>query len=145
MIRVFVSVYGDIRNFSKVDAFTALITGLEPILGVINACLPFVPLVVQRIGQTSLFQRLSTSLKRITKSPQSDSAQTADSLRVGKSGHYRGLPDIEMNPVKDSSFVTSFVSSRRQDEIPESQLWDGPNDQDRIFVHKDYSVRSELH
>ena len=69
--------------------------------------------------------------------------QTTDILGAGHSRQYKGLPDIEMNLLKDTNFFSSLVASERQDEIPKIRPWDDPQNQDRIFVNKDYSIRSE--
>ena len=145
-IRIFVTIYVDPQNPTKVEAFTVLITGLEPILGVTNACLPFMPLVFKWIRDTDVFQSASTSLGSITRRRlKRDSTLTTEVLEAGYSGPYKGLPDIEMGPRKDTSFFRSLVASERGDEVPRNQPWDGSESQDHIFVQKDFSIKSERH
>jgi hypothetical protein len=43
LIRIFISRYYMVDNYTKKSAVVGLITALEPIIGVINVCLPFVP------------------------------------------------------------------------------------------------------
>lgn len=53
--RVFISAYYKPENNTKQNAIVALITGLEPIIGVSNACLPFLPSVFRRISASQLY------------------------------------------------------------------------------------------
>ena len=101
------------------------------------------PLVAKRIGQTYLYQRASASIQTLIKRrSRSNSAKTSDALGASHPGLYEGLSDIEMNPIKDTNFVTNFATSNRQDEL-ESQPLDNGVGQDRILVLKDYTVKSE--
>ncbi|KAL9596354.1 MAG: hypothetical protein Q9179_004642 [Wetmoreana sp. 5 TL-2023] len=52
--------YGDI---TKQNAIVVLIIGLEPIFGVINACLPFLPSVFHHIGESSVYLALRRYLR----------------------------------------------------------------------------------
>jgi hypothetical protein len=48
LTRVIVSIYYERSNFPKSTGLVILITGLEPTIGVINACLPFPPQVLEQ-------------------------------------------------------------------------------------------------
>lgn len=63
LTRVFISQYYERNNVTKQNAIVALITGLEPVIGVINACLPFFPPVLHRIGDSKLYLNIRRSFR----------------------------------------------------------------------------------
>ena len=63
LTRFLATFYYEANDYTKQSALVALITGLEPILGLINACLPFLHSVLKRVGQTTVFIRASIILK----------------------------------------------------------------------------------
>ena len=144
LLRILLSVYDHPENRTKAQAVTALITGLEPICGVMNACLPCTPLVFQRLTSTKVFQRVSTSLRSFMEasSRTKNSTQRNDvHLQNGRSGHYRGLPSIEMHPIPNSRTVNSVVTSGRNEG--QRRLEDDDEYNGHIFMHRDYSIQSE--
>ncbi|KAL8969891.1 MAG: hypothetical protein Q9197_004102 [Variospora fuerteventurae] len=128
LLRIFLSRFDQPENPTKGQAVTALITGLEPTLGIINACLPLMPLVFQHMSSAKFMQRLSTSLGHLTgrsapshnKSGGSGPAaggvggtQGSDNIALkhaGRKGQYKGYSDIEMQPA-DAGFVSSVVAN----------------------------------
>ena len=63
LTRVLAILYYEANDYTKQSVLVALITGLELILGIINACLSFLPSVLKRVGQTTVFIRASIILK----------------------------------------------------------------------------------
>jgi len=143
LTRVLASHYYYIGNYTKQAALIALITGLEPIIGVMNACLPFLPLVFKRIGQSKLFLNATASIRSISKRTNKSYLAPSGFARVNESGPTKGLKDVEMNPIKSPTYGKTYVSTGSQNSIPESGPWDDLNDfrrQDRIFVRQDISI-----
>ena len=66
--RVFISAYYERDNNTKQNAIVALITGLEPILGVLIACLPFLPAVFHHVGGSPFFLGVSRVFRSINTS-----------------------------------------------------------------------------
>ncbi|KAL8665828.1 MAG: hypothetical protein Q9202_001950 [Teloschistes flavicans] len=62
LTRVLIFRYYQLDDFTKQAAVVAFISVLEPILGVIIACLPLLPPVFHRIGDTKLYLVLTRSL-----------------------------------------------------------------------------------
>ncbi len=124
LTRVLLTVYVVPQNPTKGETLTSLLTALEPILGVINACLPFIPLIIKRIGQTNFFQSVSASVKSITENQKAHSERSTVVLGIGHSGQYKGLADVELGPVKGSNFVSSLSTSERQDVVLETRPGD---------------------
>lgn len=146
LTRVICSIYYEPNNYTISAALTALITGLEPIAGVINACLPFMPLVFKRLGQTHIFSRLSATFKSFTmgSSEEYSTAASGSKERRKHSAPFQGLSDVEMKPVNDSGFATSYISIGSHNSILESGTWDGNRGgQDRVFVRNDFCIESE--
>jgi hypothetical protein len=136
-------------DYTKSAALVSLITGLEPILGVIIACLPFMPPVVERVGQSKIFHSTLTSyLKPFAKRSGGRGINTkasSDFVRIEESSSpVKKLQDIEMNPVKGSKGAgRSFVSTGSRYSLPESGPWDNLDHfrhQDHIFVRSDLTV-----
>lgn len=136
-------------DYTKSAALVSLITGLEPILGVIIACLPFMPPVVERMGQSKVFHSTLTSyLNPFAKRSwgrRTNTKASSDFVRIEESSSpVKKLQDVEMNPIKGSEGVgRSFVSTGSRHSLPESGPWDNLDDfrhQDHIFVRSDLSV-----
>lgn len=140
------SQYYDKDDYTKSAAVTALITGLEPIIGVINACLPFVPLVVKEVSETRIYQRMQSigrssskidtvgsGILRSNRMRDFEELPDSDILMQNKRAR---TPDIEMDPVGDQSFKNTFVGTALDDVQRESK---------RIMVRKDFIVESEMH
>ncbi|KAI4086882.1 MAG: hypothetical protein LQ344_007208 [Seirophora lacunosa] len=159
LLRIFLSRFDHPENATKAQAVTALITGLEPTLGIINACLPFMPLVFQHMASTKFMQRLSTSLSRSSHKSggaaggghpgAGDGTSGSDPVALKKAA-YKGLSDIEMmHPAthhRDTHFVSSVVATggkRGGGGGDEERGWEDDQSRDRIWMHKDYSITSE--
>lgn len=150
LTRVICSHYYYIHNYTKQAALIALITALEPIIGVINACLPFLPLVLKRLVQSPLFLNTTAPFASISISKRSNKSYHAPNsnngfARVnGSASNKQGLrSDVEMSPIKLPSYGKTYVSTGSQNSIPESGPWDDLNDfrrQDHIFVRRDFSI-----
>lgn len=149
--RVICSHYYYIHNYTKQAALIALITALEPIIGVINACLPFLPLVLKRLVQSPLFLNATTPFNSISISKRSNNKSyhvpnsSNGFARVNESAsNKQGLrSDVEMSPIKLPSYGKTYVSTGSQNSIPESGPWDDLNDfrrQDHIFVRRVFSI-----
>ena len=84
MTRVVVSIYYEPNNNTKQNAIVALITGLEPIIGVINACLPFLPSILQHISHTQLYLIASQRFRSAKNGIASGDHGGGSSLNRGK-------------------------------------------------------------
>ena len=143
-------------NYTKSAGIVSLITGLEPILGVIIACLPFMPPVVERVGQSKVFQSTRTSYfnpfaKRSSgsggaKKSNNTKSSSSDFVRIEESSSSlsKKIQDVEMNVVKGSDGLgKSLVSAGSRSSLPESGPWDNLENfrhQDHIFVRSDLSI-----
>ena len=124
---------------------TALFTGLEPILGVINACLPFMPLVFKHFLQPNPFAGSTRFINIFSKSnPKAASSTTATRMkRINHSGQFNELRDIEMDPFHSKSEGKSFVGTGSPGGLAKGGSLNGFNVPNRIFVRRDYTVERE--
>ncbi|KAL8730562.1 MAG: hypothetical protein Q9166_004016 [cf. Caloplaca sp. 2 TL-2023] len=121
--RIFASEYYYPNNYTRSAALVSFITGLEPILGVINACLPFMPLVARRISQTSFFQKATASLRSSTR--KLNRSERSDKYKGSNSSSNGFVKVIEMTPSKGSRDVESAKGSRNEESSPERAVPDG--------------------
>ncbi|KAL8756899.1 MAG: hypothetical protein Q9184_004349 [Pyrenodesmia sp. 2 TL-2023] len=157
LLRIFLSRFDRPAKLIQGPAVTALIIGLEPSLGIINACLPLMPLVFQHmsVSTTKFMQRLSTAFGQLTgrsghKCAGAGATQGSDPSALKntrRSGQYKGLPDIEMYPAsREARFMSSVVATggkRMEGRTQDWGGWEEHGNRDRIFMHKDYSIKSE--
>jgi hypothetical protein len=72
-------------NFTRQNSIVAFITGLEPIAGIVNACLPHFPPVFARLGSSRLASTLSKVFKSgLSKIVSSNSGQHRSSGSYGR-------------------------------------------------------------
>ena len=125
LTRVLATFYYEANDYMKQSALVALITGLEPILGVINACLPFLPSVLKHVGQTNVFIRASIILKSTAGKFLKGKVNAATgSIGAQHSGQFKELTDIEMNPLKGASFGRTNVGTGSLNSMREDGQWD---------------------
>ncbi|KAL8704957.1 MAG: hypothetical protein Q9201_001903 [Fulgogasparrea decipioides] len=125
LTRIFATKYYYINNYTKSAALVSLITGLEPILGVINACMPFMPLVAKRITRTSFFQKATASLRLSSRKIHRSSGYRG-SKHKGSTSSSNGLVKIiEMTSNKGSGDIESGKRSRDANESPERAIPNG--------------------
>ena len=146
MTRVIVSVYYQPQDYTVQAALVGLINGLEPIAGVINACLPFLPLVFKRTRDTQFFIRASSSFKSIMRKTSKNGNTTVKIIsKPDRSKEFKELTDIEMNPFKISNYGKSFVETPSQNSVLQNGTWDKPGHHNGIFVRKDFTLENEVH
>jgi hypothetical protein len=147
LTRVIVSIYYERSNFTKSTGLVILFTGLEPTIGVINACLPFLPQVFKRACQILVFERASAAMKSISIGSSKGCRRATSSSGNRRSDQFARLKypsGVEMNPIKDPSFASSYVGTASRNSVPESGPWDDDHGgQHRVFVRKDFSIESE--
>lgn len=88
-----------VDNYTKQSAVVGLITALEPILGVINACLPFMP-------------RIFTHLSTISRSAVANSSSEHLRLKVFRANSRNsekssGCSSDGMSPISSHYFTTT--------------------------------------
>ena len=71
LTRVFIAAYYKPENVTKQNAIVDLITALEPIIGTINACLPFLPAIVERVTHSRIYKNMTYSFKSRTSASHS--------------------------------------------------------------------------
>ena len=146
MTRVVASIYYEPQNYTISAALVAFIAGLEPIAGVINACLPFLPLVYKRMKDTHFFMRASSSFKSIIRrTSKKNNTAPKSSLKVDRPKEFMELTDVEMNPFITSNHGKSFVETLSQNNIPQTRTLDKPGLHNGILVCKDFTLEDEMH
>jgi hypothetical protein len=123
LTRLLVSSYYEPNNMTKQNGIVAFITGLEPIVGIINACMPFFPPVFRRIGHSPPYRGLSQFFK------SQPTQNIDDSDPVGNTWGHNA--QIHSSPRKD---MTGFVS-----------LDDDPIELTRIKLRHDIYVETSTH
>jgi hypothetical protein len=83
LTRILITSYYETDNFTRQNGIVAFITGLEPVAGIINACLPHFPPVFKRLGST----KFATTLSKVFNSTLSKSSRNTDGQK-GSSGAY---------------------------------------------------------
>lgn len=134
------------------EGLIGLFTALEPILGVIVACLPFLHSVFARIKQTHMWIDTSTSLRSIklqmkkggnsvvTRTVESNSSPT----NLAHCSHFRRLEDVEMHAVVNPSSEKGFGDASSSDgRIRDNETWMDLDCQDRILVRNEIRIESE--
>lgn len=107
------------EDFTKSAALTALITALEPIIGVTNACLPFLPLVFKQIRKTAFLMRVSNSLNLfLTKRKNGRRLGQSDTERAISGSQFIELKDQAGKHPKQLSFKYNSVSTSSQNGGP---------------------------
>lgn len=111
--RILVTSYYELDNFTRQNGIVAFITGLEPIAGIINACLPHFPPVFKRLGSTRFVTTLSKVFNSgisINRSKASDQHQYGGSYgrsngskKSGKGNDFERLSD------NDTVELTTFA------------------------------------
>ncbi|KAL8820699.1 MAG: hypothetical protein Q9223_001122, partial [Gallowayella weberi] len=119
LTRIFATRYYYVNNYTKSAALVALITGLEPILGVINACMPFMPLVLKRISETWLFQKATSSLRSSSWRFFRSSSHRGSKYKGSSSTSNGFVKVIEMTPGKESRDIESGKRPGDTEESPE--------------------------
>ena len=145
-IRIIFSVYYKTDDPTKRIAILALMSTLEPLIGVVVACMPFLPPAFGRVSQASVFARASISFRSITKGKSQEDTgtiPTSGTRRVGHPDPYKELPNLEMSAVRTPNFQRYCVGPGPQGSIRESGPWDHFGGQDRIFVRNDFLVETE--
>jgi hypothetical protein len=99
--------------------------------------------VLKQIGQTQVFQSAAANLRSVLYRINQSSLASNGFSKVNGLGPTKGLGDIEMNPVNNTTCGTSYVSTGSRNSILESGPQDDVNKlrrQDHIFVRRDFSV-----
>ena len=132
------------QDYTKQSALVSLITGLEPILGVTIACLPFMPLVFKNLKQTATFTCTSKILKFTTKDDKGGNKAAINNSRAKHSGQFKELKDIEMNTLDSASYGKTYVGTGSLNRMPEERCWYDMEGQDHIWVRTDVSVEEQI-
>ena len=143
-MRLIASIYYEPNNYTKSAALTTLITGLEPTIGIINACLPFLPPIAERASKTKLVQFTSSYLRMVTKRSVRIDHKSNDFVRIQEPGISKVHADVEMRPFAGPLNGESMVSTCSRGSNLESGRWGSlavePELRDQIYVRKDLSV-----
>ena len=132
------------QDYTKQSALVALITGLEPILGVTIACLPFMPLVFKRLKETTAFTRTSNFLRSTTKDDKGGSTLAINNSRVKSSGQFNELTDTEMNPLNNVRSGKTYIGTGSLNSMPEERHWYDVEGHDHIWVRTDFSMEEQI-
>ncbi|KAI4266001.1 MAG: hypothetical protein L6R38_009021 [Xanthoria sp. 2 TBL-2021] len=122
LTRIFATAYYYTDNYTKSAALVAFITGLEPILGTINACLPFMPLVAKRVAQSSLFQSLRSSSRKLGRSRSSGGKGSSNESENGFVRVHEMVPGKQWRDCGESG---KGSSRRTTEESPDRAVPDG--------------------
>ncbi|CAG8953634.1 hypothetical protein HYFRA_00010093 [Hymenoscyphus fraxineus] len=136
LVRLLISQYYRLDNYTKQAAIVGFITALEPMFGVINVCLPFFPVLVTRLSNSkfiSRFTRTTAPSKKGAGNPKRGSGIRADS-----SGQFRGLDSVSLGPLDIPGRV--YVSANNTND-GDSGVWGSTSKtQNSIVVRKDVLV-----
>ncbi|TAQ83588.1 hypothetical protein B7494_g8083 [Chlorociboria aeruginascens] len=127
-------------NESKQIAILGLIIALEPIIGVINVCLPFLPQVFVHIKRSQPLSRLSILPLRQPKTGAPRPNPRTNGIRADSSEHFEALHGVQMKPLRDFGPVHSF--GEMEGRFPENMPWDRPPNQHEGSDLKDFPVGS---
>ncbi|KAF2744067.1 hypothetical protein M011DRAFT_480145 [Sporormia fimetaria CBS 119925] len=126
--RVILSAVYETNNLTKKNAIVVFITGMEPIIGVINACLPHFPPVFRKFGSS----RFATSVSQVFRSDKSNlSGSTKRS--TGKWG----------SAMSSASHKKSFVTLD-DDTMELNNSYRGLGAKGGIQVTSDYTVERPM-
>jgi hypothetical protein len=131
LTRIFVTSYYMTDNFTRQNGIVAFITGLEPIVGIINACLPHFPPVFRRLGSSTF----ATTLSKVFNTGVSNNASknSAHTQTVGSYGR-------STKNSKKSNQKSGFEQFSDSDTVELTGLADEYLGRD-IQVRHDVSVR----
>lgn len=143
LTRVIYSFTYDKSNYTKGTAFIAFITGLEPSVGVINACLPFMPSVLKGMSPrySGVYTTVQSFLKRMG---LSGTTTTSSALKADDSGQFMELTGPDTSLAHDASLRRGYSGPGSQSNTFESGTWDSSKDPSRIHVLKDFSIMREM-
>lgn len=143
LARVVYSFTYDKTNYTKGTALIAFITGLEPSVGTINACLPFMPSVLKgrKPGYTSVYASFQSFLKRMQLSRTTTTASAVKADDSEQSMELTG-PDTSLAP--KGSLQSGCSGPASQNNTFESGSWDSSKDPNRIHVLRDFSIIREM-
>jgi hypothetical protein len=146
LARLLISKLYKLDNYTKQAAIVGFITGLEPIFGVINVCLPFFPVVVSHFSSSAAtylsHSRFSKNNNTSTKG--SREADRRSGIRADSSGKFRAIESVNLVPFEVPG--KAFISAGRSDseEIDIGRDWAHPSTQNKIMVRKDISVERSV-
>lgn len=144
LTRILATFYYDVHEYTEQAALVSLITGLEPILGVTIACLPFMPLVLKHFKHTTTFTRISKILKSTTKDDTGGDTAAINNSRAEHSSQSKELKNVEMNTVNSANSGKNYVGPGSLNVLPEERYWYDMEGQDHIWVRTDFSVEEEI-
>lgn len=113
LTRIFLASYFDLDNNTKQNAPIALITALEPTIGNINACLPFLPAVSRHVSHSHAYRTWTRPFR-------STAYGSGDGSTFGSSSHAKPFNEREMKPPLSSS--RSHDPCKRLVEDPSSDV-----------------------
>lgn len=103
LVRIFISHYYDVENITKQSAIVILITGLEPTIGIIVACLPFVPAIIKHSSKSNLYTIMSQPFRSSKGGSHSSYGHSKGGNRK-KSGSNSQIRNFRRNGRKMSTF-----------------------------------------
>ncbi|ORY03148.1 hypothetical protein BCR34DRAFT_605341 [Clohesyomyces aquaticus] len=131
LTRILLSSYWMNNNPTRKNGAVAFITGLEPIVGVINACLPHLPPVFKRLGSstfgTTLSKVFNTGASKVS-SQKSGENPTIGSYGRDQSHRRKSKMEFDLGRSSDSDTI---------ELTKPTNSYDGNG----ILVRHDYSVR----
>lgn len=141
LARLLISQYYKLDNYTRQAAIVGFITGLEPMFGVINVCLPFFPVMVTHVSKSKFISRLSRTTRSSTKGTVN--TKRGSGIRADSSGQFRGLDNVNLAPLDIPG--RAYVSTNYMD-VEHPGAW-GSNTlgtKNSIIVRKDVFIERSV-